>query len=396
MFRISFIFFILITSLYSSKVDSFKWPNGVSYLMFLEQNKLPQQELYYDLDKDDQKLLEEVRAGTNCQVVKKDNGDIVQTLIPMNDELQIHLYKYDGKYHFEVIPIISEIKREAFVLKIEHSPYLDIIKATGSKKLAQIFVANYRYSLNFKRDLRKGDTLIMMYDQKYRMGKPFSMPILKAAMIEIRGKKHYIYHNTKDDRYYNQKGHEVEGFLLARPVKHARISSYFTKRRYHPILKRYRAHLGVDYAARRGTPIVAAGSGRVIYKGRTRGYGNLLKIRHADGYTTLYAHLKSFRRGIYRGKYVKKGQTIGYVGSTGLSTGPHLHFGLYKHGRAINPLRVVQVTTTKLSGKKKKEFLQLKKNYDKSLDIHLENFTKYVKEPKPDKVCYFYDKAECE
>lgn len=229
MLRILLLFFIFFTTLFGSKVDSFRWPDGISYLMFLEKHKLPVQELYYDLDKDDQKLLEEVRAGTNCQVVKEDNGEVTQTLIPMNDELQIHLYKYNGKHHFEVIPIISETKREAFVLEIEHSPYYDILKATGSKKLAQIFVANYRYSLNFKRDLRKGDKLVMMYDQKYRMGKPFSMPLLKAAMIEMRGKKHYIYHNTKDDRYYNAKGHEVEGFLLARPVKNARISSYFTK-----------------------------------------------------------------------------------------------------------------------------------------------------------------------
>ncbi|QFR49941.1 M23 family metallopeptidase [Sulfurimonas lithotrophica] len=397
MFRVFILFLLFITSLFGSRVDSFRWPDGISYLMFLEQHKLPVEELYYELDKDDQKLLEEVRAGTNCQNLVSQEGEVLQTLIPMNDELQIHLYKHKGKYHFEIIPIISETRREAFVLKITHSPYLDIIRETGSKKLAQIFVANYRYSLNFKRDLRKGDTLIMMYDQKYRLGNPFSMPILKAAMIEMRGKKHYIYHNSKDDRYYNKEGHEVEGFLLARPVKHARISSYFTKRRFHPILKKYRAHLGVDYAARRGTPIVAAGSGRVIFKGRTRGYGNLIKIRHSDGYVTLYAHLKSFRRGIKKGKYVKKGHTIGYVGSTGLSTGPHLHFGLYKHGRAINPLRVVQVTTKKLKGKAKKEFVELKNNYNKSIDIHLENFTNYIKEPKPDSVCYFYgEKTVCE
>ena len=379
MFRVFILFLLFITSLFGSRVDSFRWPDGISYLMFLEQHKLPVEELYYNLDKDDQKLLEEVRAGTNCQNLVSQEGEVLQTLIPMNDELQIHLYKHKGKYHFEIIPIISETRREAFVLKITHSPYLDIIRETGSKKLAQIVVANYKYSLNFKRDLRKGDTLIMMYDQKYRLGNPFSMPILKAAMIEMRGKKHYIYHNSKDDRYYNKEGHEVEGFLLARPVKHARISSYFTKRRFHPILKKYRAHLGVDYAARRGTPIVAAGSGRVIFKGRTRGYGNLIKIRHSDGYVTLYAHLKSFRRGIKKGKYVKKGHTIGYVGSTGLSTGPHLHFGLYKHGRAINPLRVVQVTTKKLKGKAKKEFVELKNNYNKSIDIHLENFTNYIK-----------------
>ena len=395
MLRTLLLFFILFTSLFSSNLETFRWENGVSYLMFLEKNKLPVQKLYYDLDKDDQKLLEEIRAGTNCQYLKNVDGNILQILIPLNDELQVHLYKEKEEYFYEIIPIISEVKREAFVLKITHSPYYDIIKATGSKKLAQIFVANYRYSLNFKRDLRKGDTLVMMYDQKYRLGIPFSMPTLKAAMIEMNGKKHYIYHN-KDDRYYNHKGHEVEGFLLARPVKNARISSYFSKRRFHPILKKYRAHLGVDYAARRGTPIVAAGGGRVIFAGRSRGYGNLVKIRHTDGYVTLYAHLKSFRRGIKKGRYVKKGHTIGYVGNTGLSTGPHLHFGLYKHGRAINPLRVVQVTTKKLRGKQKRAFIKLKDNYDKSLDIHIANFTNYVKEKKPDNRCYFYEDKDFE
>jgi murein DD-endopeptidase MepM/ murein hydrolase activator NlpD len=185
-------------------------------------------------------------------------------------------------------------------------------------------------------------------------------------MIEMRGKKHSIYLNS-DERYYDEKGAQVEGFLLSRPVKNARISSKFTKRRYHPILKRYRAHLGIDYAARRGTPIMAAGSGKIIFAGRTRGYGNLIKIRHSDGYMTLYAHQKSFRRGIKRGKHVKQGQIIGYVGTTGLSTGPHLHFGLYKNGRAINPARVVRVTSKKLYGKARKKFLKIKKALDKDV-----------------------------
>lgn len=395
MLRFLLLIFLIITNLFSSKVEEFRWPEGYSYLAYLEKHALPTQVLYYDLDRDDQTLTEEIRSGVHCQIVRTDAGEVTQMLIPMNDELQIHIYKNKGKYFFEAIPIISETRREAFTLKIKHSPYLDILRETGSKKLAQIFVANFRHSLNFKRDLRVGDTLIMMYDQKYRLGEPFSMPILKAAMIEMGKKKHYIYLN-KDDRYYNSKGNEVEGFLLARPVKGARISSYFSKRRYHPILKKYRAHLGVDYAARRGTPIVAAGSGRVIFKGRTRGYGNLTKIRHSDGYVTLYAHQKSFRRGIKKGSWVKKGHTIGYVGSTGLSTGPHLHFGLYKHGRAINPMRVVQVTTKKLKRKAYKEFLQLKHNYDESLELHLANNTKFIKEPKRDSVCYFRGERVCE
>ncbi len=385
-----FLLFLLSTTIFASEVERFRWINGETYLVFLEKQNLPLKKLYYNLDTYDQRLTEEMRAGAHCQILKDSDGDIEQVLLPLNDELQIHIYRDGDSYSFEAIPIISSTKTESFTLQINHSPHYDILKETGSKKLAQIFVSSFKNSLNFKRDIRKGDTLVMIYDQKYRLGEPFSMPILKVAMIEMKKKRHFIYLND-DQRYYDEKGHEVEGFLLARPVRGARISSYFTKRRFHPVLKKWKAHLGIDYAARRGTPIVAAGSGRVIYAARLGSYGNLIKIRHDDGYETRYAHLKSFRRGIRRGKYVKKGQTIGYVGSTGRSTGPHLHFELRKHGRAINPLRVVQVTTKKLKGKEKKAFIKLKKNYDESIELHLNNQTAFKKRPPFQNESYFYN-----
>ncbi len=384
------LFLMFISSLQAAKVENFRWLNGETYLVFLEKHNLPLKKLYYDLDKDDQILTQEMRSGVNYQSLLNDRGEILQILLPLNSELQIHIYKDKNKYEFEIIPIISSTKTEAFTLSISHSPYYDIIEATGSKKLAEIFVSSFKYSLNFKVDLRKGDRLVMIYDQKYRMGKAFSMPTLKVAMIELKKKKHFIYLNS-DERYYDEKAKEVEGFLLTRPVKTARISSRFTKRRYHPILKKWKAHLGVDYAARRGTPIVAAGRGKIIYAGRLGSYGNLIKIRHADGYETRYAHMKSFRRGIRRGKRVKKGQIIGYVGTTGRSTGPHLHFELRKYGRATNPLRVVQVTTKKLKGKEKKAFLNLKKNYDESINLHLKNNTHFNKSFKSLSTCYVYN-----
>ncbi|MCK9491294.1 MAG: peptidoglycan DD-metalloendopeptidase family protein [Sulfurimonas sp.] len=389
-----FLLLILTTTLFSAQVERFRWIKDETYLIFLEKHNLPTFRLYYGLDKDDQELTEEMRAGVNCQILRDDEGAIQQALLPLNDELQVHIYKHNDEYNFEAIPIISETKTESFTLTINNSPYYDIIKETGSKKLAQIFVSNFKNSLNFKRDLRKGDTLVMIYDQKYRLGRPFSMPTLKAAMIEMRKKKNFIYLND-DERYYDAKGHEVEGFLLARPVQATRISSYFTKRRYHPILKKWKAHLGIDYAARPGTPIIAAGSGTIAHAARLGSYGNLIKIRHADGYETRYAHLKSFRRGIHRGKYVKKGHTIGYVGSTGRSTGPHLHFELRKHGVAINPLNVVQVTTKKLKGKGYDAFVKLKENFDQSIELHLSNQTKYTKPPKKESVCYFKNGGSC-
>ena len=384
-----FILFLLATSLFASTVHRYRWSDGETYLEFLQRQKLPVRALYYNLDKDDQRLTEEMRSGVHYQILRDNAGKIEQMLLPLNDELQIHIYKNKDAYKFEAIPIISETKMEAFSAKIVSSPMYTILKETGSKKLAQIFVASFKHSLNFKNDIRKGDSLVMIYEQKYRLDRPFSMPTLKVAMIEMRHKKHYIYLND-DERYYDEKAHEVEGFLLARPVRGARISSYFTKRRWHPILHKWKAHLGIDYAARRSTPVVAAGSGTIVWCSRMGSYGNLIKIRHADGYETRYAHLKSFRRGIHRGKHVKKGQTIAYVGSTGRSTGPHLHFELRKRGRAINPLRVVQVTTKKLRGKQKKAFLRLKKNYDESVELHLNNQTAFHRLPPFENMCYIH------
>ena len=384
-----FLLFLTLTSLFSASVEDFRWKDGLTYSDFLEENVLPRKPLLDKLDVDDRRLVEEIRAGVNCNYLRDSQGNIEQVLIPLNDELQIHIYKVDDSYKFEAIPIICETKTDTFTLKIKSNPSIDIKNETGSINLVSIFLTGFGSSLDFT-SLQKGDDLVMIYEQKYRLGKPFSMPTLKAGMIETNNKPHFIYLND-DGRYYDEKGTQIESFLLARPVKNARISSRFTKRRFHPVLRKWKAHLGMDYAARRGTPVVAAGSGTVIYAARLGSYGKLIKIRHKDGYETRYAHLKSYRRGIKRGKRVKKGQTIGYVGTTGRSTGPHLHFELRKHGTAINPAQRVQLTTKKLKDKEKKAFIKLSSNYNESIALHLENATKYVKQKKIDKQCYFHN-----
>ncbi|NOQ30116.1 MAG: peptidoglycan DD-metalloendopeptidase family protein [Helicobacteraceae bacterium] len=343
--------------------------------MFLERLNVPQK-LYYNLDREDQILTEEIYSGSKYQIMYDNNDSIEQVLIPITEDLQLHIYKdKDKKFAFDALPIVDDVQTEAFVVEIQNSPAYDIQQATKSRKLTHAFISAFKNSLNFHRNLRKGDKLVMVYEQRYRLGKPISTPVVKVAMIEMRNKEHFIYLNS-DRRHYDARGAEVEGFMLGRPVAGARVSSRFQKRRFHPILKRYRAHLGVDYAARRGTPIKAAGNGTVTFRGYTRGYGNLTKIRHSDGYMTLYAHQKSFRKNIRRGKKVKKGQVIGYVGSTGMSTGPHLHFGLYKNNRAINPAQVIRLTVKKLKGKKRKEFNAIKEEYNSLVKDHLSKNTK--------------------
>ncbi len=364
------------SALFGATVHSDKWNSGETLLTFFEKNSIPQK-LYYDLDGRTKELTDEIVAGVRYYELKDENGSIEQLLIPINEELQIHVFKKRGKYQLELIPTIYQEHLRSFVLKIKKSPYQDLLEKTNNIRLAKEFILAFKNSVNFKRAIQKGDRFAIIYKQKMRLGKIFGSPIIEAAMIETNGIPHYVF--NFNGRYYDEKGRGVEKFLLTKPLKHIRITSRFTLRRYHPILHIYRAHLGVDFGARRGTPIMAAGDGRVIFVGRKHGYGNVIIIRHNSVYKTLYAHMSKFRRGIRVGKYVKQGQVIGYVGCTGLCTGPHLHFGVYKNSRAIDPLKVMKIAKIRLYGKKRKEFLKLAKKYKKDLQKIISSSKKPIK-----------------
>ncbi len=366
-----FIFiFLTLSYLNGAYLEVDRWKSGETFLDFLKRNSLPQS-IYYNLDVGDKELATEIITGVKYQILRDDNKTIEQVLIPIGEELQLHIKRENGKYTLTTTPIVYEEKEEKLSIPIVKSPYQDIIDVTKNYLLAYQFVQSYKKSVNFRR-IRKGDRLVIFYRQKTRLGSQFGSPVIEASMVEVHGKKHYVFLFNKG-RYYNAKGREVEGFFLALPVRYTRISDRFTYKRWHPILHRYRAHLGIDYAAPRGTPVKAARAGKIIFAGRKGGYGNVIIIRHESGYKTLYGHLRNFRRGIRRGKYVKKGQVIAYVGSTGMSTGPHLHFGLYKGSKAINPANSVHVTKSVLRGKKRKEFLRMTGKYKKEIELALKN-----------------------
>jgi murein DD-endopeptidase MepM/ murein hydrolase activator NlpD len=387
MLRVVFVVLFMVLSLGASTLVEENWGKGETFLTFLEKHKLPLS-IYYNLDREEQELAAEIMSGIKFQMLKDDKGELEQVLIPIGEELQLHIIKEKNGYKLTTTPISFQEIDKRVTIKITSSPYQDIIDQTGNYLLAHEFIQAFKASVNFKR-LRRGDRVVIFYKKRIRLGKQFGAPKIEAAMVEVRGKKNYVFRYNKG-RYYDDKGKEVEGFFLAKPVNYTRISSRFTYKRWHPILHRYRAHLGIDYAARPGTPIRAAGSGRVIFRGRKGGYGNTIIIRHQNGYKTLYAHMRAFNKRA-RG-WVKKGQVIGYVGSTGISTGPHLHFGLYKNNRAINPNSVVKVTKSKLTGKKRKEFFAYIKKYKQDIELVLneisnpekmENFEYIVSLDKP-------------
>lgn len=211
-----------------------------------------------------------------------------------------------------------------------------------SPQLAVLMSHIFGWSIDFF-GIQKGDEFRLLYSQEYVEETPLNNYRIDAASFCASGNTVYAIPFTQGDEelFYNIDGNSLEGAFLKAPLDFYRISSKFTNSRYHPVLKRYRAHHGVDYAAPKGTPVYAIGSGKVIKKGyQANGGGNYIKIRHNSTYTTSYMHLSKFAKGLKEGDYVKQKQVIGYVGSTGLSTGPHLDFRVYENGKPINPLTI--------------------------------------------------------
>ena len=369
------LFFTITISLLSSSVEVVQWKDGWTFLEFLQREGLPES-LYYNADYADRKAIEDIQARSRCYVLRDVNGTLKQVLIPLSEELQIHIYKREGSYFLENIPIEFEELDKKFVAKIVGSSvYNDIKKITNSSSLASFFVKILKDRVNFRQDIHKGSIVSMLYKRKYRLGYPFGGIDLKIAMLETGNRKRYVINFMSKN--YNAKGEYVEKQTFIRPVKNGTywVSSKFTKKRWHPILKKYRAHLGIDYAANRGTAIYSAGDGKIAFAYKTRGYGNLIKVKHKGGYLTLYAHLKNFRKGLKVGMKVKKGEYIGNVGTTGLSTGPHLHFGLYKDGIAKDPETVVSIETTNIvENRNQIDFKEFRDAHKEQMGILVKDF----------------------
>ncbi|AJD03749.1 TPA: peptidoglycan DD-metalloendopeptidase family protein [Campylobacter lari] len=359
-----------------SSVEELSWENGKTLLDFLQDHSIPLN-LYYNLDTEDKELSAEIASGIKYQMLKDEQGELEQVLIPISDDLQIHIYKnIENKFVLSFTPISYTKEKRIIRVAINNSAYQDVYDESGSVTLARAMVRAFKNSVNFK-NVRKGDSVVLIYEQKRRLGRLFGDINIQAALANIRGKEYSVF--LYKDSYYNAQGKELENFFLTKPVKYTRISDRFTRARYHPILKRYRAHLGIDYAAPTGTPVKSAGDGTISFVGTKGGYGKVVQVKHVSGYMTLYAHLSRFAK-IKRGQKVKQGQVIAYVGSTGMSTGPHLHFGLYLNNKAINPETIVKIPKSSLSGKNKEEFLKMAKEYENRLQSIDENYKNPPKE----------------
>ncbi len=226
--------------------------------------------------------------------------------------------------------------------QVESSLWVAMQRCEASPQLAIVLSHIFGWTIDFF-GLQKQDEFRVIYEQEFVDGKALDNFHILAASFRASDSTYYAIPFVQDgeELYYNERGNSLEGAFLKAPLDFYRISSRFTNSRYHPVLKRYRAHHGVDYAAPAGTPVYAIGSGKVIAKTyQANGGGNYVKIKHNGTYTTTYMHLSRFAKGLKVGSTVKQKEIIGYVGSTGLSTGPHLDFRVYENGRPINPLTI--------------------------------------------------------
>lgn len=201
----------------------------------------------------------------------------------------------------------------------------------------------FGWDIDFALDIREGDRFTVLYDELYLDGERIGEGHILAAEFVNRGQSFRAVRYTDAEGrtdYYTPDGHSMRKAFLRTPVEFSRISSGFNLKRKHPVLNRIRAHKGVDYAAPQGTPIKATGDGRVVFRGVKGGYGNVVVIQHGSTYSTLYAHMSRFAKGINTGTRIRQGQTVGYVGMTGLATGPHLHYEFLVNGGHRNPLTV--------------------------------------------------------
>ncbi len=287
--------------------------------------------------------------------------------------LEPNVYEY-VVFHLDTEAKVELIKRPVDSIltiangKIESSLWDALTKQGISFEAAAKMEDALQWSVDFSHT-QEGDEFKLIYDQHFIQDEAVGSGDLHAAFYKREGKEYYAFwfNNGEYKGYYDQEGRPAKKGFLQAPVKFTRISSNYNRRRFHPILKSVRPHLGTDYAAPHGTPIYAIGDGTVEEAAYTKGNGRYVKIKHDKTYQTQYLHMSRFAKGIRRGAHVEQGQVIGYVGSTGLATGPHVCFRFWKNGKQVNHLREKMPQAKKLPPQVLEEFYQVKDKYMKML-----------------------------
>jgi murein DD-endopeptidase MepM/ murein hydrolase activator NlpD len=360
--------FLNLTNYFSSKINSpyeeikYVIKNNDSVEKILKNYNIKNEDIKEISVKLKEKKLSNIYSGRKLSLIYKklqnNTNTVVNLVYPVNNTSSIEIRK--SQNNFIVKENILQLYKKEVVIKniIKNNLYSSAINAGVEPNIIVEFARIYGFEVDFQRDIRKGDWFEILYEKfEDDNGKVRDTGKIIYASMYVNGEEINLY-NFKDkneEEYYDIKGKSITKSLMKTPINGARLSSSYGMRK-HPILGYNKMHRGTDFAAPSGTPIMASGSGTVTRARWCGGGGNCVKIKHNSTYETIYAHMKAFAKGIKEGRKVRQGQIIGYVGSTGMSTGPHLHYEVVVNGKKVNSQRLKLPSGKTLKGAAREKF----------------------------------------
>ena len=346
-------------------------PNG-SLSQALDEIRVPLLTAYKIQKIKNSKLITRLNAGDKLTIWVDEHQKLQKIYLAKSDIIHIELTRKGDIFKIEKIKkkvqkIINVVSAE-----INGSFYLSAQAAGLSAKTIMALSDIFGWEIDFVRQLRKGNPFRVVYEKNYINGEYIGDGDILAAEITTNHRDQHFAFLLKDKKgkklgYYDEKNRNLRKAFLRSPVDHVRITSRFNPKRFHPVLKRWKSHRGVDYAGAVGTPIRTTADGRITRRGWSKSYGNVVYIKHKNKYMTVYAHMSKFGK-YKKGSWVKQGQIIGYIGATGRVTGPHLHYEFRKNGKHIDPLKVKFPDAGPVPRKHRKKFKQYAKLMRTQLD----------------------------
>ena len=350
----------------------YEMQEGETFSQILQKTKLNNNAIQEIIKLTKEKVdLNKLNIGTKIETLSSiENGDVfIQNIIIYpNKESEIFISRNNEKFEIKSnqLKLYPELVYKE--VEIQNSIYDSLININTPENIIMDFVQLFSFDIDFQREIRQENKIKILYkkfnDEKQNFVKSGS---IYFAEIQLHNNSYELYRFENEDKklvgYFDSKGKSATKALMKTPINGAKLSSGYGMRK-HPILGYNKKHQGVDFAAPKGTPIMAAGTGHIEFVGNNGGAGKYIRIKHMNGYKTAYAHLSKYASGINKNVKVKQGQTIGYVGTTGLSTGPHLHYEVWFNGKRINPMTMKLPSGKKLENNDLEVFLKLKEEID--------------------------------
>ncbi len=332
---------------------------GDSLATIFKKNGLSAENLIQIIEKNPHaSLLSKLRPGQTLQLLIKDSH-LEKLIVPLTATQSLEIYHDKDGYKSTIHSRKMSSHNHYLTATVKGSLYATAKRSNIPYKLIREMTSLFSWDIDFSKDVREGDQFTIIYKAFYIEDKLVGTGDIVAVSYTNRSKKYQAIRHTSangESNYYTADGKSLKKAFARYPINFSHISSTFSLTRYHPILKKKRPHKGVDLAAPLGTPIKATGSGRIVVIERHSGYGNVIKIKHNRSYITVYAHMLRFQKGLSKGSYVKKGQVIGYVGQTGLATGPHCHYEFHINRQPKNPTLVALPRTAPVPSKELASF----------------------------------------